>query len=350
MFPFREQCLDPAIRLRLFWRLQAFGWITSALIGVPFAATFFGVGFILVILARTLFGFLVTCGLRYLYRLIRARTENIWITGAGVLLLCGTLGALDGAVAQYFYQPKADLPFADQLEQLFFLSFVVRSIIYWVWSLLYFGINFWLDAQAERLHRARVEAEAEASELRFLQAQTHPHFLFNALNTILSEIDNPKARSLIQALSEYLRFSIRKHRESEPLGLELDALENYLEVEQVRFQKRFTYGVDVTSEARCICVPNACVQPLLENAIKYGRQTCPEFLAVRVSARVTGEILLIAVHNTGRWVIPESGRSTKTGIDNLRRRLSLIYGESASLTLSHDDEGVLAEIQLPVSS
>jgi len=336
---------------RLFWRLQIAGWITCALMGAAFGIVYFDLPDVLVaILPRTTFGFVATCGLRMLYRAVHLKAENIWTFGGAIFLLCGVIAVLDGAFmasAALFFRRNFN---EGALHQFFVSSILMRWMVYWLWSVLYFGIKFWIKTERSKLLLARAEAEALSSELRFLQAQTKPHFLYNAFNTLLAESDNERTRTLVQALAEYLRFSARKHDEFEPLGEELDAIECYLKVEKARFEERFAYTVEAEEAARKFPVPLATVQPLVENAIKFGRRTSPTLLTLEVVARVTGEGLRVRVWNSGSWVPPGESGSTQTGLENLRRRFLLLYGGRGEVCISHDGNGVVAELFLPAGA
>jgi len=335
----------PLERSRLFWRLQFSGWAIHILMGITFGSMYLNLrDALLIATVRTLLGISATSALRPLYRLIRRSLMSIWLSGSSVFLLSGALALADSlfvlGIVRHLDQATIEALLA---------STSVRWMIYWLWSLLYFGITFWLDTEGAKLRLAQAEAEVRTQELRFLQAQINPHFLFNALNTILAETDNPRTRSVIQALAEHLRFSIQRHEDEGPLGLELDALGHYLEVEKARFQERLVYTIEASADARQAKVPPATVQPLVENAIKYGRRTSPSLLTLEVSAWVTNATLHLTVYNSGRWIPPEENASTRTGLENLRRRLSLIYGDEAILRLTHDEHGVVAKLCLPAS-
>src|SRR5690606_32513511 len=157
-------------------------------------------------------------------------------------------------------------------------------------------------------------------------------------------------RELTLALSDYLRFSLQQHREREPLKSEVDALENYLKVEQTRFGENLEYRIDASTEALETPVPRALVQPLLENAIKYGQRSGVRPLRLTIHAVVEADHLLLCVSNTGEWVPPESNSSTKTGLANLKRRLELLYGQAASLTVDATAHVVTAKVRLPLGS
>jgi LytS/YehU family sensor histidine kinase len=131
----------------------------------------------------------------------------------------------------------------------------------------------------------------------------------------------------------------------------LEALENYLHVEKIRFAENLNYHINADQEARAFVVPSQLVQPLLENAIKYGQQTSPMPLSILIQVQRAGDNLQLLVENTGSWV--ETSASSRVqgmgiGIGNLRRRLQLLYGERASLTYEHSPEWVRAMVTLPI--
>jgi LytS/YehU family sensor histidine kinase len=169
--------------------------------------------------------------------------------------------------------------------------------------------------------------------------------------------DKEKVETLTQSLADYLRFSLNKSDEDHaPLEEELHALENYLHVEKIRFGENLVCRIDVDQEARSLNTPKHLVQPLLENAIKYGQQTSPMPLSILIHARLADGELHLTVENTGSWVEPSSATSLGKengigiGISNLRRRLHLIYGNLASLTYENSPQRVLARVTLPIVS
>ena len=179
-----------------------------------------------------------------------------------------------------------------------------------------------------------------------------PHFLFNALTAVMAVSDDKeKVEELTQSLADYLRFSLNKRNDDySPLGDELDALENYLHVEKIRFAENLNYQIDADREAREFLVPSQLVQPLLENAIKYGQRTSPMPLSIRIQTQFTGEHLHLVVENSGSWLDPSvsQGMGMGIGISNLRRRLQLLTGNRASLTYDHSPQWVRAMVKLPI--
>jgi LytS/YehU family sensor histidine kinase len=223
--------------------------------------------------------------------------------------------------------------------------FFIRSATFMIWMLLYFGIK------SIKLHAA-IEREFQQSELKLLRSQVNPHFLFNALATIMAvRKDEEMVYQVTQSLADYLRFSLAQESQDQfkhPLGQEVTALENYLLVEKMRFQENLETRVEVSAEACAEHVPTALIQPLLENAIKYGQKTSPPPLCIDIEARLSEGRLLLMVENTGRWVEPHGPDSTGLGIANLRKRLHLLYGDQAQLTFDRTGTAVRAQVSLPV--
>jgi sensor histidine kinase YesM len=178
----------------------------------------------------------------------------------------------------------------------------------------------------------RAEAATRTLELRQLQEQMNPHFLFNALNAVLATKDDPDAvESVIRDLADYLRFVLGDAGTFEPLSRELHALEKYLGVQQARFGKNLICRVTCDRSALAALVPPMLIQPLLENALNYGGQTSSMPLRVSVTAKVVDDWLEVVVANSGRWVEPDKTRSPSTGIRSLRKRLALLVDKTATV-------------------
>jgi LytS/YehU family sensor histidine kinase len=190
--------------------------------------------------------------------------------------------------------------------------------------------------------------DKQANDLKLLRAQVNPHFLFNALNSILAVCDEPqKVTAITQALADYLRFSLRGGDARQPLGEELDALESYLKVEKIRFTDRLEYTIQADAAARSKLVPGALVQPLVENAIKFGQRTSPCPLRIVVQARLLKGNLEVLVENSGHWVSKKDPSSTGIGLSSLRQRLELLCGPLATVTVKTPSDRVILQVILP---
>lgn len=329
--------------LRLsFWSLQLGGWLFYG--SIPLFLWFAGLvkagpalGFAML---RPATGLLLSSMIRPMCRRIASKPSHPFAFVAGVGAASFALASLDYAASYWLMNASGWAPAADMESNLKIGVFMLRWISMGIWIVLYFGIK-----QGQTIALAD-QANREA-ELSLLQAQVQPHFLFNALNSIIAEAkDADKVRFLTHSLAEYLRFSLRQKRFLYPLGEEVHALKSYVGIQRVRFGDKLECRFEFQPDALEHLVPSSVVQPLLENALKYGQRTSPPPLRILLAASVTDDNrLLIKVENSGSWVNPEPS-STQTGLSNLRRRLELIYGARACLSLDSKEGTVVACLSL----
>jgi signal transduction histidine kinase len=343
----------------LFWKLQISFWVAYTLLQgvIGFALITNGIlsrgseGLLLeLILLKSACGFLITSSLRPL--LIRIHSRKWHPLRMAVILLGLSISYITVEILLITQIPfvvehfKSLTAVPSKESYVVVLGFYLDLFFFALWVGFYFSASLFFDS-------IELSRRQQKSELALLRSQMQPHFLFNALTAIMAVSDDKeKVEELTQSLADYLHFSLRKRNEdSSPLGDELEALENYLHVEKIRFAENLNYHINADQEARAFVVPSQLVQPLLENAIKYGQQTNPMPLSILIQARRAGANLQLLVENTGSWVDPSASSRDKgmgIGIGNLRRRLQLLYGERASLTHEHSPEWVRAMVKLPI--
>lgn len=211
------------------------------------------------------------------------------------------------------------------------------------------------DALREAHARERVRADeahglAQQAQLQMLRYQLNPHFLFNVLNSIraLVEEDPARARQMVTELSGFLRYSLASNEAVAAVRDELQAVRNFLAIQKVRFEDGLEVEVDSDQEAERAEVPVFLLQPLVENAIKYGERTSRGVLRVRVSARKRGDVLRLRVSNSGTWVASDPGRSGSVGVGllNIRRRLEQAYPDRWRFSAYSRDGFVHASIRI----
>ena len=218
------------------------------------------------------------------------------------------------------------------------------------WCAIYFGHILIRERNTTEFRAIEAESLALRNELHRLQAQISPHFLFNALNTIVASRENPEAIDTVtQALANYLRFLLRPAATLEPLAREIDALEQYLTVQAARFGDGLITRIDCDLDVRGVPVPPVMIQPLVENALKYGAESAPRPLRVEISARRDGDRLIIEVANTGRWAPASSRNATGTGLHSLERRLKLLVSEAATVSHAEADGWVRVRLSIPLT-
>jgi two-component system LytT family sensor kinase len=209
-----------------------------------------------------------------------------------------------------------------------------------------------IAAVAASVHDRAMERERElvSTRLQLLRAQLHPHFLFNSLHAISTLIDfRPKdARRMLVGLSELLRETVHFIDESEiPLGREIDWLEQYVELQQLRYEQRLAVDFEIAPAAVAALVPPLVLQPLVENAIKYGIEPRPEGGRIAVSAARAGSLVRLRVFNDGPPLLSGRGEGG-VGVRNTRERLLALYGDAFSLELRDvEGGGVEAVISIP---
>jgi LytS/YehU family sensor histidine kinase len=205
------------------------------------------------------------------------------------------------------------------------------------------------------VQQLQFEAEKRAAEaqLRLLQGQIEPHFLFNTLANVVSLIDHdpPKARQMLESFTEYLRSSLTSLRhEQATLGGELDLVRNYLGLLKTHMEDRLQFSIASVPALGGLPLQPLLLQPLVENAIHHGLEPKVEGGQVRVSVQRHGEQLLIEVADDGRGLHAPPRRQGGAGmaLNNQRKRLLAHYGSAASLTLAEAHSGTVATLRLPI--
>jgi two-component system, LytTR family, sensor histidine kinase LytS len=201
------------------------------------------------------------------------------------------------------------------------------------------------------------------AEIKALQAQVHPHFLFNAINTISSLVrtDSDKARSLLIKLSTFFRSNLQGARQMLiPLEKELEHVEAYLTIEQARFPDRYKVELEIDSALEKVPIPPFTLQPLVENAIRYAFPKATTG-TVKVRAYRAGEAMVLLTEDNGKGISPElleklghqtidSMKGTGTALWNIKKRIEAIYGDQASFEIDSElDSGTKVAIKLPLA-
>jgi signal transduction histidine kinase len=200
------------------------------------------------------------------------------------------------------------------------------------------------DAERERLAR-----ELSESQLRMLRAQIEPHFLFNTLGAVqqLAADGAPRAAALTADLIDFLRASFSDMRcEQVSLTSEFTTIAAYLRVMQARLGARLRFEMSLPEALAQREVPSMIVLTLVENAIKHGIEPSLRGGEIRVAATEEAGTVCICVHDSGVGMSATPGKGA--GLDNVRRRLQLAYGDQASLALRELEPGLVAELRLPL--
>jgi len=209
---------------------------------------------------------------------------------------------------------------------------------------------------ASRHREIVAERRATEAQLRLLQAQIEPHFLFNTLANVQSLMDHdpPKARAMLSSFTDYLRATLGTLRsETSTVGHELDLAQSYLQLLQTRMEDRLRFQIDTDPAARQLPLPSLLLQPLVENAVMHGLEPSIEGGCVQVRAHVTDGRLVLSVQDDGRGLDAArrpGSRGNGMALANIRERLQARYGGAARLHIEAAHPGTLATVTLPLEA
>jgi two-component sensor histidine kinase len=355
---------------KLFWVLHLGGWLAWGLIGkyaytraisdemVP--------NYFLYVMIISAIGVVFSLGLRYLFRFMWSRP--IWMQALAFLAGSSAAGFLwirtRGFIYGNWFESAKDMAAwmekmgdaAELYEKVYFVeSFVMGWIPMLAWSLLYFGIKYYQIFQEVQKSALKSAAMAHEAQLKMLRYQLNPHFLFNTLNaisTLILEQQTELANRMVSRLSSFLRYSLDNDpMQKITLEQELAALKLYLDIEKVRFEERLTLELDIGDQAATALIPSLLLQPLVENAIKYGIARAEDGGCLRIAAKVFAGDLLIELSDDGPGVELVDGRipdANGVGLRNTQERLAELYGGDHSFRLCETDpHGLTISIRIP---
>jgi sensor histidine kinase YesM len=306
----------------------------------------------LFVMSYTLYG-IVSLTVLFSIIIFRPRTWKslVLITGVGICSSVIIGLQLSFISLRYFFDIHLDWGTNNLGIQAVIFSIIVGFIIFYteITQIRLRYRNFMIHE--EKVKRLALEKESILANLRMLQAQIEPHFLFNTLSNILSLIDTKpdKGKLMLMDLTKYLRTSLsRTMPEKTTLSQEISMIESYLHIQKIRMDERLNYRISVPDNIGEYSFTPMLLQPLVENAIKYGLEPKEEGGEIIIRATEENDILKIEVADTGLGFsgIDKSG----VGLSNVQKRLGLLYGEKGRLTLEENNpHGVRAIIEVPVN-
>lgn len=201
------------------------------------------------------------------------------------------------------------------------------------------------------------------AEIKQLESQFNPHFLFNTLETIrcMVKLNPNEVNNIIVNLSALLRYSINNTIKTVPFREDIEYTKNYLEILKYRFKNMLEYEISIEEDALDCIIPKLLIQPLIENAVKHGFEG-KNHLTVKIKARFFGDQLVIVIYDDGAGISQDmvtkikamlrddSNNTINIGLYNVNRRLQLMYGKECSLEImSEEDAGTTVKILIPVN-
>ena len=277
--------------------------------------------------------------------------RNLAVHFLGSLLLCfgwATLGLLLGLILDRYPAQENLLRgyvswFLTSLPWSVFMYFTVLGCVY--------AFTYYREARERETREARLAAQLSAAKLSALKMQLHPHFLFNSLNAITVLVRDGRAQEaaeMLEVLSRLLRQVLQTEQgEFVTLNQELQFIEQYLNIEQVRFSDRLQVRWSIEESVRGALVPAFILQPLVENAVRHGIAKRIENGVIEIAARAEERWLVLSVIDNGPGYEPTA--EAGVGLANTRLRLQTLFGEQAELKiLPAPSGGTIALLRLPL--
>lgn len=281
--------------------------------------------------------------------------RNLPVHVIGGLLIILLRQAVDAYVQPLLGFPpgRETLPYWRIFRYIFIVDFHWSVITYCAALGAIFGTRYYGKYRQGELVAARLEARLAQSQLRALQMQLHPHFLFNTHNAIAALIyqDPEKAERMLGNLSDLLRFSLdHLNVEKIPLKQELDFLKKYLAIEQTRFQDRLRVVFDIAPETLTAIVPNMILQPLVENAIKHGIAPLKRGGTITICATQDEQKLNLRIADDGAGLA--AGEASHiiegVGLSNTKARLAYLYGDGHHFEITSHGRANGLELNLTI--
>jgi signal transduction histidine kinase len=285
-----------------------------------------------------------------------------WIAPLAIHLLIAVQIAFSHLSISAFFR-WAFFPTASSYGQVYFVNlwFVTFAGSFHIALLIYFAIlgvgylfEFYRKYRERELAASVLEKQLAQAQLQALKMQLHPHFLFNTLHTIsvlVRKKENQTAVRMISGLSDLLRYVLQQNEAQEILlRQELDFIEQYLEIERLRFQDRMKVQINVEAETLDAKVPNLILQPLAENAIRHGVAARADAGLVEIRSWRDNDTLWLEVRDDGPGISNDLQitNGNGLGLKNTQARLKQIYGELYCFELQNaESAGAVAKLGIP---
>ncbi|KAA6438621.1 sensor histidine kinase [Dyadobacter flavalbus] len=336
----------------IYWTLQILGWTLIMMFEfIPYTMEFgFELGVFYTALANILLGICLT----HFYRLVIRKWNwsslplpRLALRVIGSVLLLGLIMTM------------VNLPLDRQVLQENLLN---QPLLFWgyysnwcknllAWILSYTVYHYVEQTRLAGYERIMLKMSMREAESKVLRSQLNPHFTFNALNSIRALVfeDPTKAQLSITQLSNILRNSLlADRRKTVDLQEELRTVEDYLELEKVRYEDRLRYSIVTNPQAIYWQVPPMMLQTLVENGIKHGVSKEIKGGFVEVRSEIINDLLVITIMNSGNLGNTDSGG---VGLKNTAERLSILYGKGAAFRIFQEKEDVVcSEVKIPMLS
>ena len=329
------------LNLRSFWQIQIVGWCCFYLFNLLESIHWFLTKRVYIDeeTVPIVFMFVGSCALRPFCRWLLRQSQS-WFAfelkaAAAAMVTSIPVACAASLVLQNFYP----VPWHAVVAILMWSFFIL-----FMWCSLYFSIKQWQQSSMEKERLLRAESEVREARLLALRYQLNPHFLFNSLNavsTLVLDGNAPAATRMLAQIGDLLRSSLDSEVTAEvTLSQELAFTEGYLAIEQTRLGERLRIDMAVPWETRDALVPSMLLQPLIENAVRYGVAPLIEGGWIAIKTALDADRLRIVVRNSGRCGEGEQKKNENgIGLGNTAERLKTLYGTDFVFSLGWPEAG-----------
>lgn len=227
--------------------------------------------------------------------------------------------------------------------------FLIGILFYFLITTFYYVIIYYKGFQERIIHESELKNLVTEAELRSLKFQINPHFIFNSLNSMsaLTTINPDKAKSMILNLADFLRYTLANNEnQKNKLSEELKNIKLYLEIEKIRFEDKFEFIDEIDPLCFDCYVPNMILQPLVENAIKHAVYESIEKVTLKLSCKKEDNFIKIFLENNFEDET-SSSKGTGIGLQNIKKRLEIIYDQKNLINIQKDKNIFTVEIKIP---
>ncbi|MFY0629420.1 MAG: histidine kinase [Flavobacteriaceae bacterium] len=278
------------------------------------------------------------------------KTKKLSVTS--LYLILGMLIA--SVVFNFIFWPIIDVLHEYFLKKSSYHGKFATRIFNWlnwiIWFVCFTAFNLYKEVKETKVKNVELQSSLKESQLNTLKSQINPHFMFNSLNNIRGLIleDPTKARKVITILSETLRYALTQNSiDAIALKDELEMVEKYVAISKIQFEDRLQFEASIDEASLNIQIPPMLIQMLVENAIKHGISNLKKGGRVVLTTRIETDLLLIQIINSGVLIYDEKG--TRLGLQNIKKRLNLLYGKAAVFSLKEEQKEVVATIKIPLT-
>jgi two-component system LytT family sensor kinase len=338
------------------YKLYALIWSVIMIVHAAVLHLFYGYLIEIAILDSAIFNVIfasIVPAFWYLVKFTSLSKDEVSLIGTHIgaaLLIVMAWAGFSEFLLNFFFSSNPD--YIKFLSDTYIWRLIIGVLYYSISILIFYLIKYYQDMQERANRELELQNLLKDTELRMLKSQINPHFIFNSLNSISAlTVSKPEsAREMVIKLSNFLRYSLGKNNvEMNSLKQEIENVSLYLDIEKVRFGDKLKFELNISEACQDVKVPNLILQPLFENAIKYGVYDSLEEVTIQLKCEPQEHNLLVSViNNFDSESVMSKGEGI--GLESVRKRLALVYGRSDLLQVESKDNLFNVSLRIPTKT